>query len=219
MSESLIPLILIGAGGHAKVLLSLMLDLGRPILGVCDPALLRSGIETWRDIRVLGDDSALDSFDPVSVKLVNGIGYVPGSSTRHTLHQMLIRRGFKFAILVHERAWVDSSCLIGEGSQIMAGAVLQADASVGVSCIVNTGATVDHDCVIEDHVHIAPGATLCGGVRIGSGAFIGAGATLIQGVRVGAGAVVGAGTVVLKNISEKELFLGHQSRDATRVRF
>ncbi|QAA94712.1 acetyltransferase [Pollutimonas thiosulfatoxidans] len=204
-------LVLLGAGGHAKVLLSLMVSLGREIIGVCDPDLVKRGTSKWRGIPVLGDDSALESIDCCAVDAVNGIGCLPGSVARRALYLHTVGRGFRFATLVHPSAYVDSTAILGPGTQVMAGAVVQADAALGENCIVNTGAIIDHDCLVGDHVHIAPGVTLAGGVSIGSGAFIGAGATVIQGVEIGSGAIIGAGTVVLKRVDANQVFVGRRS--------
>ena len=81
-----------------------------------------------------------------------------------------------------EHSVISPSARIGDGTIIMAGAVVQANARIGRFCIINTGATVDHDCVLEDFVHIAPGAHLCGGVHVGEGALVGVGVGIEPGV-------------------------------------
>src|SRR5690349_17295272 len=101
MSDGQFPLILLGAGGHAKVLLSQIRDLGRRIVGICDPALAQCNEKTWRNLPVLGGDSALESFDHASIELVNGIGFMPRSSARQLLYRKLANKGFRFATLVH----------------------------------------------------------------------------------------------------------------------
>lgn len=200
MSDCQLPHILLGAGGHAKVLLSLARALGLEVMGVCDPELARQGAAEWRGVRILGDDTALDLIDPGSVVLINGIGQLVRGSLRQTVHQTMRHKGFHFATLLHPAAWVDRDVLLGEGVQVMAGVVIQAGSSIGESCIVNTNASIDHDCFLSKHIHVAPGATICGGVKIEEDAFIGAGATIIQGLTIGARAVVGAGAVVIRDV-------------------
>lgn len=194
------PLILIGAGGHARVLQELAQASGRQFLGVCDPQLASQGETTWRGLPVLGGDDALEEIDPSSVGLVNGIGQLVGSQARSDLHERLNTAGFMFPPLVHPAAWVAGSARLADGVQVMAGAIVQPDCRVNRNVIINTRASVDHDCVIGQHVHIAPGATLCGGVQVGEGAFIGAGAVIIQGIRIGVGAVVGAGVILTRDL-------------------
>lgn len=198
--DSDLPLILIGAGGHARVLQELAQAAGRQFLGVCDPKLASQGETTWHGLPVMGDDEALTGIDPASVGLVNGLGQLVGGKIRRALHDRLRTAGFTFPTLVHPAAWVASSATLADSVQVMAGAIIQPDGCIGSNVIINTRASIDHDCTIGQHVHIAPGATLCGGVQVGDGAFIGAGAVIIQGLRVGAGAVVGAGVTLTRDL-------------------
>ena len=108
--------------------------------------------------------------------------------------------GFTFISFNHPSAVLAADTSIGEGAQIMAGAVLQPGVSLGINCIVNTRASLDHDCRIGDHVHIAPGAVLSGGVTIGDGCHIGTGAIVIQNIRIGAGAMIAAGAVITRDV-------------------
>ena len=202
------PMILLGAGGHAKVLLSLATALGCQLAGVCDPELARQGVRKWRGLPVLGGDDALATLAPADVCLVNGIGQKIGVTTRRRLYEQLRARGFRFPALVHPAAWVATEARLADGVQVMAGAVLQADCEIGENTIINTRASVDHDACIGAHVHVAPGATVCGGARIAAGAFIAAGATIIQGVRIGESAVVGAGVTAVRELPLGQMLLG-----------
>ena len=102
----------------------------------------------------------------------------------------------RFVILQHPFSWVASDAVIGEGTVIMAGAVVQPAVKIGKHCIVNTCASVDHDCALGDFVHIAPGARLCGNVTVGEGALVGAGAICLPGAIIAPGTTVKAGSVV-----------------------
>lgn len=206
------PLIILGSGGHAKVLLGLIRAAGLRIQGVCAPELAGSAGGEWRGVAVLGGDEALDRFDPQTIRLVNGVGQLVGSAVRRQLFERFVARGFYFPALVHPVAWIDASARLDQGAQIMAGAVIQPDVSLGASSIVNTGASVDHDCRIGAHVHIAPGATLCGGVTVCDGAFVASGATVLPGCTVGEGAVVGAGAVLTRDLPPGRILLGQSPR-------
>jgi sugar O-acyltransferase (sialic acid O-acetyltransferase NeuD family) len=197
---------MLGAGGHAKVLLSLANASRLHVIGVCDPELHRLGIFEWRGLAVLGGDEVLDQLDRTRVGLINGIGQVVGSNLRRVLYESAVSKGFQFPSLVHPTAFVDESAVLSQGVQIMAGAVIQPDVTLGCNTIINTGASV------AAHVHIAPGATLCGNVQIGSGAFVGAGATVIQGLALGEYAVVGAGTVMVRDLPADSILLGPTAR-------
>lgn len=209
---SSLPLILLGAGGHAKVLHELMLASGHTCIGVCDPQLASAGAEQWRGLTVLGGDEALANFAPGSVGLVNGIGQLVGSKLRANFYLRLSQMGFVFPALAHPTAWIAPSASLEDGVQVMVGAVIQADCIIGQNTIINTKSAIDHDCVLGAHVHVAPGAMLCGNVRVECGAFVGAGAVLIPGVRVGEGAVVGAGVTVTRDVAAGLVLLGSPNR-------
>ena len=202
------PLVMIGAGGHAKVLHALAMALGRSIVGVCDPQLLHQGQSHWRGVPILGGDEALAQLDPAAVGLINGIGQLVGSFARQKIYVRLRQLGFKFPALIHPAAWVASTALLGDGVQIMAGAIVQPDCCIGQNSIINTHACIDHDCQIGEHVHIAPGATLCGAVLVGSSCFVGSGSTVIQGIRIGERAVVGAGVALVRDLKSGHMILG-----------
>ncbi|OCW29302.1 acetyltransferase [Pseudomonas aylmerensis] len=211
-SNPSLNLVMLGAGGHAKVLLSLAKASGLHVIGVCDPELHRSGVLMWRGLTVLGGDDALEPLDRARVGLINGIGQVVGSTLRRTIYELAVARGFLFPPLVHPSACVDESAVLGQGVQVMAGAIIQPDVILGCNTIINTRASVDHDCTVAAHVHIAPGATLCGNVQIGTGTFVGAGATVIQGLMLGEYAVVGAGTVMVRDLAARNVLLGQAAR-------
>lgn len=206
--KSKLDLIMLGAGGHAKVLLALAQAIGCHVAGICDPELARARQEAWRGVTVLGDDDVLAAMEPSSVGLINGLGQLVDNRTRMTLYDRMTRIGFHFPPLIHPTTWLAPSAQIADGVQIMAGVIVQPDSCVGENTIINTGAQVDHDCQIGGHVHIAPSATLCGGVWIGRGAFVGAGATILPGVRVENNAVVGAGLTLRHDLARGDIFTG-----------
>lgn len=197
-------LILLGAGGHARVLQALVQALGHRLIGVVDPVLARQGPASWRGLAVLavlGDDDALLARGPGEAGLVNGIGPVPHQRTRQSVHERFHAAGFHFPSLVHPHAWVAPDVVLADGVQVMAGAVVQPACRLGSGSTLNTGSRIDHDCEIGAHAHIAPGAVLCGGVRVHQGAFVGAGAVVLPGLSVGAGAIVAAGSTLTRDLA------------------
>lgn len=208
--------VLLGAGGHAKVLLDTLTCIGVKVEGVLDPVLAKSSV-SWRDLLVLGDDDELLKMNPARYLLVNGLGSLPDKKLRHHIFSKSKAMGFCFMDVIHPSCIIGTGVTLGEGVQLMAGTVVQADSSIGDNSIVNTGALIDHDCVIGSDVHIAPGAVLSGGTRVGNGAHIGTGASIIQGVSIGAGAVVGAGTVVVTNIPDQYKLLGQSPKPAIKL--
>lgn len=185
-------LILLGGGGHAKVVAETAQAAGWLVAGVFDPGL--SVEQRVLGLPVLGTGEDLAPF------LDGGYAFVPAigaGSVRWKEFGRLRAVGATIATLVHPAAIVSPSATVGEGTVVMAGAVIQAETTIGAAAIINTGATIDHDCRIGNGVMVAPGATLCGGVTVGDHAFIAAGAVLVSGVTVGCSAFVGAGTVVV----------------------
>lgn len=206
------PLVLFGAGGHARVLLALAREVGRALLGVCDPSLQANGCKHWEGLDVLGGDDVVDRYSPHEVELLLGVGQLARSRARVQLYRVWSGRGYSFPPLVHPAAWVAPDVALPDGAQIMAGAVVQPGCVLGCNIIVNTRSSVDHDCRIGADVHIAPGAVLCGGVEIGAGAFIGAGAVLIQGLKVGHGSIVGAGVTLVRDLAPCTTIVGSPNR-------
>ncbi len=205
------PVILVGAGGHALVLLDALLLTSTVVLGLVDRDPKLAG-RMVLGISVLGGDEALRAYAPETVRLVNAIGSAGTMERRRSLYEKYCGAGYAFASVLHPAAIISRHAVAAPGAQLMAGAVVQAGASVGENTIVNTGATVDHDCRIGAHVHLAPGVTLSGSVQIGDATHVGAGATVIQGVRIGARCTVAAGAVVLSDVADGTTVAGVPAR-------
>lgn len=199
--------ILIGAGGHAKVLFSLIKAVGLNVRGVCAPELVSQGITTWRGIEVIGSGDDITAFSPSNVYLINGVGKRVGDTSRQRLFDEFKTKGYHFPSLIHPQAYVDETVELEEGAQVMAGAIIQADARIGRNVIINTHASIDHDCIVEEHVHVSPGAVLCGNVYVARCAFIASGACIIPGVKVGEEAVIGAGASIVRDVLPHEVVL------------
>jgi UDP-perosamine 4-acetyltransferase len=201
--------IVVGGGGHAKVLIGTLLLQDRAVLGFVD---LNRSRPPVLGIANLGDDSVVLDYASDKVHLVNGVGSIDSTARHREVFEGFIEKRYVFENVIHPSAVVSLDVHLGEGSQIMAGAVLQPGIRLGDNVIVNTGARVDHDCRIDSHAHIAPGATLSGHIHIGSGAHIGTGATIIQGVTIGAGCIVGAGAVVIDDVLDGITVVGVPAR-------
>ncbi len=207
-----LPLIVLGAGGHAKVLVDALIGAGRPVFGLADADPAKAG-SIVLGVPVMEGDEKVLAFPPEAVRLVNGIGSVRVSALRRQLYERFKSRGYFFERVSHISAVVAPGTVLGEGAQIMAGAVLQTGCRTGENVIINTHAAVDHDCIIGSHAHISPGAVLCGNVEIGQGSHIGAGATVIQGVRIGCNCMIAAGAVVVRDVPDGLAVAGLPARE------
>jgi len=195
-----VKLYLIGAGGHAKVVLSTVLAAGLSVDGLFDDDPQKQGMKIL-GIPIVGTISDAKRSSPAC-----GILAIGDNRTRHRLaHELL---GWEWLTVIHPRAYVHPSAKLGSGTVVFAGAVIHPDAQIGAHVIINTGATVDHDCWIGDFVHLAPGVHLAGNVTVEEGAFVGIGAVAVPKIEVGAWAIVGAGAVVVEDIPPQVTAIG-----------
>jgi sugar O-acyltransferase (sialic acid O-acetyltransferase NeuD family) len=205
-------IILIGGGGHARVLIDLIKGIDEyEIAGIVDPE-LETGSDVF-GIPVLGSDDVLPDLIARGIKTACiSIGSIRDNSKRRELYTMVKNMGLSIPSLIHPGAIVSTmETSVSDGAQVMAGAIIQAGTVIGENTIVNTGAVIEHDCIIGKNVHICPGAVICGGSIIGENSFIGAGSTVIQYLEVGRDVVVGAGALIHRNLSDGKLARSSQS--------
>ena len=211
--DDLLPVIGLGAGGHARVVIeTLRLMGGYEVIGLLDPK-----PDLWNTdvfgVPVLGDDCRLSELYKEGVRhAFIGLGSVGNTGPRRRLYEAVRSRGFEIVRTIHPQAILSPSVALGHGVTVMATAVINAATTVGTNVVVNTGAIVEHDCVIGDHVHIASGARLASTVHIGEGTHIGLGACIRQCIRIGHQAIVGAGAVVVDNVPNNTIVVGVPAR-------
>ena len=207
-----LPIVILGAGGHSKVLIDALLMQKAKILGVTDYQSEKKG-KLILGIEVIGDDCMILDYKTDAIYLVNGLGSVGIPTQRKHLFCKFTELGYKFVKVIHLSSAIANDAQIGIGTQIMAGAVVQAGCRIGDNSIINTKASVDHDCMISSHVHIAPGATLCGEVEVEECVHIGTGATVIQGIRIGKNSMIAAGAVVTQDVTSGATVMGVPARE------
>jgi sugar O-acyltransferase (sialic acid O-acetyltransferase NeuD family) len=190
----------LGAGGHARVVISTLRAAGYRIAGVYDDDPARWGTQAL-GVMVLGP------LAEATGTAVIAIGHNP---TRRDIAARL--QALTWVSVVHPAAWVDPTVHLGAGTVIFAGAMIQPETVIGEHVIVNTGATVDHGCVLGDHAHVAPGCHLAGHVTLGTGAFLGIGSVAIPNVRIGTWATIGAGGVVIADVPDGAVAVGVPTR-------
>ncbi|MGB0766510.1 MAG: acetyltransferase [Phycisphaeraceae bacterium] len=207
------PVILLGAGGHSRVLRSLLSIQERSILAVLDdnPDLHGKRIgHTGLTIAAALD--AVRQHDPNDVELVNAIGSTHRPTARRAVYETFTAKGYTFATLIHHHATTACEAFIEPSAQLMAGCTIQAGAQILANTLINTHASIDHDTTVGEHTHVAPGVTICGNVTIGQACHIGAGATIVQGITIGDSVVVGAGATVLRDVPDTQTVLGTPAR-------
>jgi UDP-perosamine 4-acetyltransferase len=207
-------LLMVGGGGHARVLQELLTEAGHDLAGYVEPSdaslLLEGALQRYTDEQVL-------ALNPEEFLLINGIGSSGDLSLRASVFEKFKAGGFNFLQLVARTAHVSDSSAVTEGVQVMHTAVVHTDAKIDDNTIVNTGAIVEHHNVIGAHCHISIGAVLAGNVTVGNLTHIGANATVLQGVTIGSNCIIGAGAVVLNDVPDDHFAVGVPAVSKWRV--
>ena len=203
--------VVVGGGGHAKVLIGVLKKTPWYVLGYTDP---RQGMGPILGVAYLGDDSLLPSLAAAhqGCRAVIGVGKTDASPARMRLQSDIGGLGFDLPVIASPAAVINEEVELGPGTVVFDGAVINSGTSMGMLCIVNTNSTVEHDCRLGDNVHVAPGATVSGGVTVGDHCMIGAGATVIHGITICSGCLVGAGAVVVRDIALPGTYVGNPAR-------
>jgi sugar O-acyltransferase (sialic acid O-acetyltransferase NeuD family) len=201
------PVVVIGAGGHGKVVVSALQAAGIDIEAVYDDDRRRWGGHLL-GVPITGPIASLDATGPR-----RGVVAIGDNERRRSLSRSL---PLTWMSVVHPTAVVHPSVTVAPGAVICAGAVLQPDCTVGRHAIVNTGARVDHDGNVADFASVGPGSSLAGGVRVGAATMLGTGCVVLPGVEIGAAARVGAGATVTRNVAGGSTVVGCPARPVTR---
>lgn len=197
MSALVNNILIWGASGHAKVVLSALKN-NHKIIGFIDknPNIKEfAGNAVYRNFSEFSKNVSIDSKE---IYFIIAIGGARGSE-RMDIHNQLIKSGLKPMSVIHPSAWVDASACIEPGAQILAMAAISAEVVIGSQTIVNTNATIDHETQVGDGCHIMPAATVTGCVTIGNFCTIGSNATILPRISLNPHTIVGAGAVVTKN--------------------
>lgn len=189
---------LYGASGHGKVIAEIAEMTGVVVKAFIDRDLEKKDILKY---------PVLHQLPQGSLPALISIG---ANSTRKTIAEN--NPQLDFQILIHPNSTVSTSSILGKGSVVMAGVVINAEAKIGKHCIINTNASIEHECVIEDFVHISPNVALAGNVTVGEGTHIGIGACVIQGIKIGKWATIGAGAVIIRDVPDGVTVVGNPGR-------
>lgn len=203
----LLRVVVIGAGGHAKVVIEAVRALGGEVVGLVDAALATPPV---LGAPVLGGDEMLPCLRAQGLDAV--VVALGGNILRERVGRQVQELGFVLPTVVHPSALVSPSAKMGMGVVVMARAVVGTEVSIGDLAIVNTGAVLDHDCKLGTAAHVAPGCALAGNVRVGVRTLIGVGSAVRPGIRIGADVIVGTGSAVVSDVPDGATVAGVPAR-------
>lgn len=206
--------VIVGAGGHARVVADALLCAGIEVLGFIDRDTALHGTSIY-GLPILGDDEALSGMVRSHCLLANGIGGVgleQAVPLRRKVQERLEAAGYSFCGVRHPSAQISPRAILADDVQVFAGGVVQPGAKIARGVIINTRSIVEHDCQIGAFVHCAPGSVVCGEVTLEADVHVGAGAVIRQGLRLGRRIVVAAGAVVVADHPGPGTLLGVPAR-------
>jgi len=199
--------VVVGAGGHAKVAIEALRHSGYRVIGCTDFDTTRRSVV---GVNVLGGDEQLPEIRRTGVRFA--FPAIGNNGIREEKGAELVALGFELPAAVGPSAILSPSAQIGRGVALFGGAVVNADARIEDFAIINTNASVDHDCRIGRAVHVAPGCSIAGCVQIGDRTFLGAGTSVIPSIMIGSDVLIGAGSVVIRNLPDGVTAVGAPAR-------
>lgn len=198
--------VLIGAGGHAKVILDILRAERKEVLGIIDDF----SIGEFEGLPILGNVNSICKMEKENTSFIIAIG---NNEIRANIVKKLNAYDVKYGTAIHPSVIMGSKVEIGEGAVVCPGVILNHSAVIGEHAIINTAATVDHEAQVGDYVHLSPGVHLAGRVTIEPGCHIGIGTAIKQGVTIGENVVVGAGAAVVSNLEANKVYVGVPAKE------
>lgn len=198
-------LVIIGAGGHGKVIADIAIKTGYTDIVFIDD----NAIGDCLGYPIVGTCEIIESLNENKNDFVIAVG---DNKIRRRIAE---QHNVNWVSLIHPSAQIGEGVVLDKGTVVMAGAIINSRAKIGSHCIINSGAIIEHDNVIGNYVHISPRAALGGTVRIGDGTHIGIGAVVINNIYVCNDCIVGAGAVVIKNLTESAIYIGVPAKKMT----
>lgn len=199
-------LAIFGSGGHGKVVADIALALSWSTIHFYDDAYINNaGAMLTNNGNFAQLLSTHSNYDAVIIAIGD-------SKVRWDRQNKLQKAGAKIATLIHPFSSISQHAILGAGTVVMPGVIINSSAIVGDACIINTGSTIDHDCKIGDGSHICPGVHLAGSIIVGRFTFIGIGTSISPQVHIGSNVIIGAGSVVIDHVPDDVKVVGNPAR-------
>ena len=194
-------IIIIGTGGHAKVIFNYLKNYNDNVVGFCDENKKKDllyGLPVYKSIDEIKDKE--------KHRFIIAIG------NNYIRRRIANTYNLNYYTFIHESALISDDVVIGEGSMIMAGTIINSGTAIGKHVIINTGAIIEHDCTIKNYVHASPRTTICGTCTIGENVWLGAASTIINNIEICNDIIVGSATNVIMSITENGTYIGNPAR-------
>ena len=198
-------IIIIGQGGHSKVVCDTLIRLNHKIVNIFDDNPKETVFSIFKNIQTKFPPQDISNYPAWHVAIGDN------TSRLKVIEKYSSDRERLFSV-ISDAANVSGYSSISNGCFVAPNSVVGIDSVIGMGCIINHGAVIDHDCFIENGVHIAPNSTLGGNVKIGEATFVGAGSTILPGRQIGKNVVIGAGAVVTTDIPNNKKVIGIPGR-------
>ena len=203
-------IIIVGAGGHARVVASILnYHYEFEVIGIADRNEDNVG-------EVISGYKIITTWDKLPEMRNQRIDYIAlaigDNHEREKMFHDMKSAGFSVVTLIHPEAFLEKDCVLGQGTLVCAGAIIATNVDVGENSIINTGTIIDHEGSLGNHVHIAPGVVISGRVEIGDYSFVGTGVRIIDKIKVGRNVLIGAGSVVIEDIPDNVTAVGVPAR-------
>ncbi len=195
--------VIIGAGGHGKVIADIVVKSGDNVVGFLDDS-KDVGDVIIEKFTVIGKVEDCEKLQQENKNLF----FVIAIGNNYVRKEIFEKYKLNYYTAIHPTAVIGMGVHIGTGTVIMANACINSSAKIGNNCIINTGTIIEHDNIIEDNVHVSPNATLCGTVKVGEYTHIGAGSIIKNNISIVDNSIIGAGAVVVKNIVKNGVYIG-----------
>lgn len=194
--------IIIGAGGHSKVIVDIVCKSNDTVLGFIDDN--KTENEMPFGLPKLGE---INSIPQIKAKYPNSLFFI-AIGTNELRKKIVEKFDLSYYTAIHPNSTIGIDVKIGEGTCLMCNTVINSSTVIGYHCIINTGAIIEHDNIISNYVHISPNATLGGTINVGELTHIGLGSIVKNGVKIGSNITIGAGAVVVNDIFESGIYVG-----------
>ena len=195
MDDKMTPIVIIGAGGHAKACIDVIESTGEyEIIGLTGT--VSEGGSSVLGYPVLGSDDKLGELRSRVKSVAIGLGQFKSSELREELFDKEIKLGYELPSIISPFSVVSRNSKIGQGTIIFHGAVVNAAVTIGRCNIINTKALVEHDTKIGDFCHISTGVILNGSSVVGSRSFVGSGSVVVNNIEIAERSFIKSGSRV-----------------------